>query len=126
MPAVKTVEELLKPRYKVIADYPESPFKIGRIYDYGEALPGPGLSSFEPYPHLFRKLEWWEDRKPEEIPKYYNYPAKGGIYKTQFLPQGGVVMLDFKPTETVSCRLEHCLPATEEQYLDYINSQPKT
>jgi len=28
---MNTVEELMKPRYKVIADYPLSPYKVGDI-----------------------------------------------------------------------------------------------
>jgi len=70
-----TTEELLKPRYKVIADYPKSLYHVGDILNAGwrsEDLiycdhDGP---RWRDYPHLFKKLEWWEDRKIEDMPEY--------------------------------------------------------
>jgi len=73
-----TTEELMNPRYKVIADYPNSPFNIGEIlllkskncYEsnldkqiYTDRYP-------EKYPHLFKPLAWPEERKPEDMPEY--------------------------------------------------------
>jgi hypothetical protein len=69
-----TAEQLLKPRFEVIADYPDCKFKIGDIlnqdgvlYDHKE----PQTIELNPalYPHLFQKLNWWEHRKAEEMPK---------------------------------------------------------
>ena len=61
--------ELLKPRFKVIADYPKSVFKVGETL-HGDLIycdtNGPKYSD---YPHLFRKLNWWEERKKEDMPK---------------------------------------------------------
>lgn len=74
-----TREELLKPRYKVIADYPRSNFNIGDIWpdvaaewttkeqiDYT-------LEEMSKYPSLFKKLEWWEEREPEDMPEYLKH-----------------------------------------------------
>lgn len=68
----KTSKELLQPRYKVIADYPNSIFEINDVIDVVEDmyyLEGYTEGFFSPYPHLFRKLEWWEERGEEDMPK---------------------------------------------------------
>ncbi len=85
-----TAEELLKPRYEVIADYPNNPHKIGDVIqanpnqqsihlttisyanDFGDRVnqqEWAAPTSFDKYPHLFRKLNWWEHRKVEDMPK---------------------------------------------------------
>jgi len=71
----KQVEELLKPRYKVIADYPLGR-KVGTILTecgtnlIDEPLFNVGVNStvytaasLDKFPALFKKLEWWEDRE---------------------------------------------------------------
>lgn len=75
-------EELMKPRYEVIADYPFNPYQIGdkvenisntSVFLYARINDTDHLSSdidfFDKYPHLFRKLNWWENRKAEDMPK---------------------------------------------------------
>jgi len=60
-------QELLKPRFEIIADFPNN--YLGKI---GDILEEKGLSKFwkiSDYPHLFRKLNWWELRKKEDMPK---------------------------------------------------------
>lgn len=132
-------EELLKDRYKVIADYPKSIHKVGAIYTIGingDVLycdqNGPRMSQ---YPHLFKKLDWWEDRKIEEMPEYLRsqkqpinhqarfsnvvimcgvdafwdsakYSAKGG----NVTAYGGIIIDCF-------------MPATEEEYNAYLQSK---
>jgi hypothetical protein len=83
-----TAEQLLKPRFQVIADYPFNPHAIGAILEakiesihqttypyrneFGETVNCENychISSFEKLPHLFRKLNWWEKRKKEDMPK---------------------------------------------------------
>ena len=70
-----TAAELMKPRFEIIADYPNNEFgKVGDILDrdWGHY---PNGEEFEPewkisdYPHLFRKLNWWEKRTTEQMPK---------------------------------------------------------
>lgn len=88
-----TIEHLLSPRFKVIADYPGSEFQLGITIEYGsypegeqgekclfvtlpelplkEVWPNPSVfHEFEKYPRIFFPLSWWEDRKMEEMPKY--------------------------------------------------------
>lgn len=77
-----TAEELLKPRFEVLEEYPQSHFKKGEIlvriknatnnwYDVTEnSLKGIiTLEEIEKYTHLFRKLYWWEHRSIEDMPK---------------------------------------------------------
>ena len=72
------VTELLKPRYQVIADYPGSEYPVNLILT--EELPGhftyqTGGRTFTArikdinYPHLFRRMNWWENRTENQMPK---------------------------------------------------------
>lgn len=133
-----TPEELLKPRYKVIALWPNSKdTRVGAImvFDNGiQAYLGGNATFFSPlvminevkkYPHLFKKLDWWEDRELADLPEYVcwsesknreitkvvswdNHPAYGNYCYT-------VESSGFKniPGE---CKL---MPATEQEYNDF-------
>ncbi len=88
-------EELLRPRYKVMMDYPKSPFKVGQIVELKQG----GLPSMpsdiwhtgflpeikdegdyghfvyaEPYfsnfPQIFQQLIWYELREIPDLPEY--------------------------------------------------------
>jgi hypothetical protein len=85
-----SIEHLLKPRYKVIAPYPENKdFPVGKIITFNtwpDSLHYSGywqhivedsqgvrawLSTFfDEYPHLFQPLPWWSDRAVEDMPEY--------------------------------------------------------
>jgi len=67
-------EQLLKPRFEVIANYPDSNLSIGDVLTknlsvYGTGNPQEFVRNPMDYPHLFRKLNWWEKRTKEEMPK---------------------------------------------------------
>lgn len=69
-------EELMKPRFVIIADYPNNDLgKVGEILDrdwckYINDDEEDGLEwRVSDFPHLFRKLNWWEYRKEEDMPK---------------------------------------------------------
>jgi len=69
-----TAKELLTPRFEVIADFPNSNLEINSIltFDgivYGMNEPQKFIRNPEKYLHLFKKLEWWEKRKIEDMPK---------------------------------------------------------
>lgn len=77
-----TAEELMTPRFQVIAEYPLCIFAKGKIlvrikgatndifHTNEKALVGGlDLKVLEEFPHLFRKMQWWEGRKAEEMPK---------------------------------------------------------
>jgi len=91
---MKTVEELLKPRIKIINDWPgvagivvpgtiinvddeftddmfwigEEPFLIDKIRDY---------------PYLFKELKWHEDRELSDMPKYIKIIDENVIAKVE-------------------------------------------
>lgn len=122
-----TVEELLIERYKILAEDTSGNLEIGKILVYDDEC-NCFWNGGEPYtkekmdklPHLFKKLEWWEERKDNDWPEYYKYSGNHGVFKTSFIPQGGIVMLDFSPKEAVPVKLEYCLPATEAEYKNYL------
>lgn len=78
-----TIDHLLTPRFRVIGDYPKAEFQAGsllvkiqyateEIYhiDKYASVGGMNLEEIQKYPNLFQQLQWWEERKEEEMPKY--------------------------------------------------------
>ena len=115
-----TVENLMMPRYKVIADYPG----MDDSYEIGEVLKPAYTGIVDAYPHLFRKLNWWEERKVEDMPEYVKwdvdiYPTWEKIMKVDKWNSNGSF-----DHENVTISVINCFPATEQQYNDYINSKP--
>jgi hypothetical protein len=70
-----TTEELLAPRYKVIADYPDCNFDVGAIFRDEDFYIGPKQvrHCFSDYPHLFKLLEWYEERDIKDMPEYVKF-----------------------------------------------------
>ena len=75
-------KELMTPRFEVVEPYPKSKFAKGNIleripnatndwYNADKSLINADilLEEIEQYPHLFRKLNWWEKRRIEDMPK---------------------------------------------------------
>ena len=149
-----TPEELLNPRYKVIVDYPEMECEVGDIFhkltfDNGNYTyvtnPESPLQGYiighmiERMPHLFKPLAWWEERQPEEMPKYVK------IGQTRDEDEDGLVdciaeiinlsgingygkhlyLLETIKAGKISFLwpIEHLLPATLEEYEAYLKSQ---
>jgi len=78
-----TVEQLMQPRYKVVVDYPHSPFTDNQIiclqnvggywrYSWAEhdGIEFETESFFKDYPHLFKPMAWWEERDVKDMPEY--------------------------------------------------------
>ncbi len=94
-------QELLQPRYKVIADYPYSPYTIGSLMeDTGTRFLLSRTNCYDDfkmdiveqdnyvseetilkYPHLFKKLDWWEQRKNSDMPEYIKNRHTGICHK---------------------------------------------
>jgi hypothetical protein len=84
-----TAAELLKPRFEVIADYPNCPFKVGAILSKIEnatnnyfgmdncVLNAIRFDDIEKYPRIFKPLNWWEHRNVEDMPKKVKCIIKG-------------------------------------------------
>lgn len=67
-----TSSELMNPRYEVIADYPSNQNSIGSVlecpnYD-NDFTKKYWAESNNKYPHLFRKMNWWEKRNKRDMP----------------------------------------------------------
>lgn len=64
-------EELMKPRFEIIADYPNNDLgEVGQIIYRDWCYRINGLEwRISDFPHLFRKLNWWEHRDIEDMPK---------------------------------------------------------
>ena len=84
-----TAEELMVPRYEVIADYPGSTYPIGTIFTSmsngfvrymldGDKHSTNGLN-LEMYPHLLRRMLWLEQRSVEDMPKRLKHLTVDGI-----------------------------------------------
>lgn len=93
-----TAKELMQPRFEVIETYPKSKFKKGDIleripnatndwYNADKSLINADilLEEIEQYPHLFRKLNWWEKRTADQMPKKVMsiLDDKGDTYEIQ-------------------------------------------
>jgi len=124
-----TVEQLLEPRYKLIADFPNSPFKVGEILDLKDEWNIDNYLAYDKYPHLFKRLEWWEERKLEDMPEYVRLnPVNtiGGekvfIIKSWHQEHKSIRAI-IESHEHMNAMFErYFLPATQSEYLNYINS----
>lgn len=107
-----TTEQLMLARWKVIADYPgyDGYHRIGDIVErkenYSEILIRIQLfAEFSlicpnDYPHLFKKLGWWEERTIDEMPRFIRLNEKMVIevqehfifmdHKMRFMSKGGL------------------------------------
>lgn len=128
-----TKEELLKPRYKVIADYPGSSFEIENVLETDEKSvytlwehDGKHELTLSNFPAIFRELEWWEEREEKDLPEYVRY--KG----CEFFRFSAPAINEVLKVESYSedC-LNHCKgcdwitlyePATKEEYKNYIRT----
>lgn len=129
-----TREQLLIPRAICLGKKPGTPLwptcthhKVGDIlwmldkYVYSN-LNGGKLhqSLIQDYPNLFKYLEWWEHRTPEQMPRYISqsgFIGKASKWKMysfgwcfQFEGVGGVHFLS------------NMFPATEDEYNEYKKS----
>lgn len=160
----ETVLKLNKPRFKCLQHFPGNiTFKIGDIYSTDSwgtlmnegLLNSQGISikfSFDPllFPMIFKRLEWWEDRSIEEMPKYLRYntlhsgsrfhqfhndiikPFKYhensvSIEKEQWFESWIAVYISEENWTGIngsisSLHINHFIPATEEEYFKYNQS----
>ena len=143
-------EELLKPRFKVIAPYPDSPFKVGdilRLHPRSFKNPTstqrwttkPELPEFDApiilghvdrFPALFQPLQWWEERAVEDLPEYVECARTpdqeimpGDVLKIREWFCGTCGRTTHKGDDHAVCVLDNnCfLPATLADYTAYQN-----
>ena len=122
---MKNVDELMSPRYEQIADYPGNDIEVGEVFEPNEHFPEIYLKK---YPHLFRKLSWWEHRKPEEMPEYLSHTIQGKTtyHKIICWDMSNLNYIIGYEDERNGCNLgiwakEYTYqPATEQDYLNYL------
>lgn len=130
-----TAEELLKVRYKAIAGWPgNTKYEIGDILKgYSPGCGGGNLIvndkgesiwlSPENFPTLFKKLEWWEDRKESDMPEFLKYATKEHsakhfvVYPVKFIRERyGWTCVVERTIIPHGNYLKDKLPATKEEY----------
>lgn len=140
-----TPEELMQPRYEVIADYPGSFEAVGEVITITENILTVSAQQrlrYDKYPGIYRRLDWWEHRKPEEMPEYVSYISltlkdKFGDDETKTRKYEKVTKWRFRKSPIGICNSDpqwyyndspfstlcHShLPATLQDYTQYINS----
>lgn len=129
-----TVEELLKPRFKVIADYPGSECFIGSVicksgdsYRDESGFMIMATNKPENYPAIFKRLEWWEDRKVEDMPEYLKIEGHEPIFKVEkWICENDTMYASLPypaPSHTMGSKYYKSFPATPEEYTQYINKR---
>lgn len=110
-----TPEELLKRRCKVMVDYPNSRFKVGEIFSDVEHP-----QYYESFPVIFKALSWWEERKPEDMPKHLRSIDFPEIVRQviEWLPTGA----GYTYGNNSFSHTKGFVPITEEEYLSKKNN----
>lgn len=126
---------LMKPRYKVIADWPGADYLPGDIFTMEPDEDGTMLDKIhfvfehtcKKFPHLFKPLSWWEERKPGEMPEYVkNNKVVIKILIGRDISESCSAWMFEKSPDGLRHRLElsYYQPATQNEYLNYLNKKP--
>lgn len=137
---------LLQPRYIVEANYPNSPFQVGDIlvvkhhtmYKDGEVFAledDDNVSSWITYakdfPNIFRKLNWWEHRELDEMPRWVKWKHKDDkrrskhVIEVHWSIKDGELMIKrsiYSDAYWFKVSDYEITPATKEEYLNYLKS----
>lgn len=127
-----TPEELLIPRFKCIAPLPFQPekdmYKVGDIFtDDGKTVAknqnrDPVYSVvWQEYPHLFKPLQWYEDRAPKDMPEYVKYKSENVWKVIEHTPDG--CRLQGSLEGGFWARYKNLHPATKEEYESYLKEK---
>lgn len=127
---INSIEHLLTPRFKVIADFPGCPWLIGRVlvkegghYECHKAPASLKIRNPEKFPAVFKKLEWHEERTLEEMPQYVK--KRDEVYKVLRVEGDGAgeLILFIDENDTLGWYFNDFQPATEEDYNNYLQSK---
>lgn len=115
-----STEELMKVRYKVIADYPKSKYKIGEIIECDDMVTEAmvGNPRYFLYPAIFKKLEWPEERKESDMPEYVK--SKNHVFKVRHYEITNDAFFSTDDNTWIMF-LSRTIPATQSEY----ENQPK-
>jgi hypothetical protein len=117
------MEDLLKPRFKVIADYPDSLFAVGEVLQlrhfpnngnvWGYARCGIwDEAHLLKFPNIFSKMEWWEERDEKDMPEYVKRPS-GEVGK---VIEHFMDTVNICKTDIFEVPYERLYPATKSEY----------
>lgn len=154
------MEKLLLPRRKVLNDFPfnqlAAPYDItkkifevgstlrffkadnGEIREYWYHHPVTGINYkdtwLDQYPNIFKKLLWWQEREPEEMPRYVKLVWDNKIQfvhkVVNWIGNNTEEQPLYKYYNLVGTLMTACVleldPATEEEYDTFINKKNKT
>ena len=143
---IMSTEELLKQRRKVIAPYPNSPYKIGEIlteffFDNGNSYFSVNSESgfhdkivsgetIKECPNIFSTMNWWEERELNDMPEYVRFKSNGEILRIAKRAKGtpsdvycqGVCKGGFTHYyQWLS--LYDMMPSTKEEYEQYLKTK---
>ncbi len=140
-----TTEELMKPRYKCIADYPQAPYNEGDDHKFIEgdlliqcnvngaitfkrhgrlgfmSVGVPCCAHPEKYPKIFQSLRWDEERRKEDMPEYVKH-LNGTCYKIDRWKYSTAFQVWFDE-DHISLWSNALNPSTKEEYESYINQK---
>lgn len=124
-------EQLLAPRFKVIASYPNSIFKVGEVITIGRhegVFCDPDGPKYSDFPAIFQRLQWWEDLHVDDFPAYVKVATDctclpfGTIHKVlAWMHLGPVISVG--EGDNVRFSVSDFLPATLTDYLTYQKQQ---
>lgn len=131
--------KLLEPRYKVLADYPGSPFKVGEILKLNDSIhptyahftngeKGIMVDEIDNYPHLFRLLKWWEERDVKDMPEYVsglNLHSRFMVLKVEWRHTTYLQIrnVEYSEWHAFSLYKNILTPATQQEYEAYQSSK---
>jgi hypothetical protein len=122
--------EFLKPRYKIIGDYPSNLLPVGTILElpkFDNSFTDEfWMQMHDNYPNIYQKLKWYEERQPNEMPLFIKNKTaipvtftKVDYWKVIERKDLGsfvqlLIVVDGKEKDVNFWAIE---PATEEEYL---------
>lgn len=141
------MKDLMKPRIIVLADYPNSPFKIGDILtqDFADGANEAGDATTEEiyttegmcfaasahmakkYPHLFQPIPWYAHRDIADMPEYVYITTKEATNINSTVQKAELWVMEDKPRVSVNGGHwyygNEILPATTEQITTFLTSK---
>lgn len=131
-----TKQELIRPRFKVITDYPDSCLEVGEIISILDADIFEPIEWWEKYPLQFKKLKWYEERTTLDMPDFVKVITPGCSLKQYSIHEvdywfcsdrgifAGLTIPETTRThdegETVTYHTINIEPATEIEYNEYL------
>jgi hypothetical protein len=124
-PKGDSVEELMRVRYKVIADYPLCHYNVGDILPVPDDKIWEEELIYKKYPHLFQPLQWWEERQESEMPEYVKLRT-GHVFKcSNWRKENYYLIFNVDGYKRNQRADDYYQPATETEYLNYIKHNSK-